>query len=77
MATPQTDMKNVYALPPCFDGITLDKAIREQVGDFKRVLVMKTENVNGENADYSSIMTRINAKVELEGKSRYLKAQDH
>lgn len=77
MAPQQTDTENVYALPPCFEGITLDKAIRQQVGDFKRILEIKTDNVNGENADYSSIMTRITAKVELEGKSRELKVEYH
>ncbi|TMW53373.1 hypothetical protein DOY81_001577 [Sarcophaga bullata] len=66
MAAQQSDTENGYVLPPCFDGVTFDKAIREQVGDFKNILEIKTENVNGDNADYFSIMTRINAKVQLD-----------
>lgn len=54
-------------LPQWLDNITLEKAIKEQIGDFKKILEIKTENGTQAGESYSSLMMRIKAEVEIEG----------
>ncbi|KAI8118174.1 hypothetical protein CVS40_10086 [Lucilia cuprina] len=57
-------------LPQWLDNVTLEKAIRQQIGDYKNILEIKTENSSKEGENYSSLMMRIKADVEMEDGSK-------
>ncbi|XP_065354510.1 uncharacterized protein LOC135948982 [Calliphora vicina] len=66
MAPQQNGMSADNGLPQWLDNVTLEKAIKQQIGDYKSILEIKTENGSKEGENYSSLMMRIKAEVEME-----------
>lgn len=69
MAPQQTGIAADNGLPEWLDNVTLEKAIRQQLGDYSNILQIKTENASKEGENYSSLMMRIKAEVEIDGKN--------
>ncbi|XP_061399281.1 uncharacterized protein LOC133334989 [Musca vetustissima] len=53
-------------LPVWLDSVTLNKAITQQIGDFKKITKITTENEAKQGENYSSLIVRIKAEAELE-----------
>ncbi|XP_037817381.1 uncharacterized protein LOC119607509 [Lucilia sericata] len=66
MAPQQNGIAADKELPQWLDNVTLEKAIRQQIGEYKNILEIKTENGSKEGENYSSLMMRIKAEVEME-----------
>lgn len=68
MAPKENGIETENGLPQWLDNVTLEKAIAQQIGDYKKILDLKIENGCKEGENYSSLMMRIKAEVEMEGK---------
>lgn len=66
MAATQNGHSTNNGLPQWLDNVTFEKAIKQQVGEFKEILKIKTENGCKAGENYSSLMMHLTAEVEME-----------
>lgn len=67
MAAPQNGHKIDESLPKWLKDMTLNKAIKDQIGDFEKVREITSESVTKQGENYTSLIMLIMAEVELPG----------
>lgn len=68
MNNQQNGITTNSGVPEWLDNVTLEQAIKQQVGAFNKILDIKTENSSSNGENYSSLMMRIKTLVETEGR---------
>lgn len=51
--------------------VTMENAVQEQLGDFKRILDIKMENGSKQGENYSSLLISVSVEVEMLGKLEF------
>lgn len=67
MAAPPNGHKIDEGLPKWLKDMTLNKAIKEQIKDFEKVKNITSETVTKQGENYTSLIMRVMAEVELSG----------
>lgn len=73
MATSENGQTIDSDLPSWLDKVTLNKAIEQQIGEFKKLTKFTIENDTRQGEIYSSLIIRIKADAEMEGEFKKLK----